>query len=113
ICLRRDPETRDADEAQVAAMNANSNVGACAWNGEGDQRQVRATGFTGYSEPIPGMETNARYIGIQVQTGSGGMATYVVPIWYDDPASSTGPRVLGPTSIAPNAAPGDPDPDLL
>lgn len=98
-----------ADEQnRLTAARAMSTVDdpACAPAGETRARRIDSVQFNGTVQPVAGM-SKARYLGFTT-TGSDGQASYLVPIFLDNPATGEGPRVSGSIGMMPSGGYGQP-----
>ena len=113
LCLSRYPagknETMSPDEQKrqdaVEAMSVAANDTSCVpgestTGGEGMDRTVVNTTFTGQTSPVNGMK-NARYVTMQVTTSDGVVSNYSVPVWFQNPDNAQGPRVVGSIGAVP------------
>lgn len=124
-CLTRygDQDREQSRFDQLSSMNTATDEACGAGNGNtasADQaRTVSSVIFTGIVQEVPGIP-NARYLGFAANTSEGELG-YMVPVYLDDPAAGTGPRVVGKSGVVnvggygvpagPEEAPAT-DPDL-
>ena len=114
-CLRRYSQTSERpapqEEARAAAVKAHTAVGddpACTASPSSKARSVTSTQPVGKPTPVPGLD-RASYVTIQTETTDGTTARYVVPVFFDDPATGRGPRVVGNVGVMPVPGPGTPN----
>ncbi|TDO89861.1 conjugal transfer protein [Enemella evansiae] len=101
-----------ADDAnRLSSARAMSTVDdpACSAAGESRPRRIDSVQFNGTVQPVQGM-SRARYLGFSTM-GSDGQASYLVPIYLDDPATGAGPRVSGMIGMMASGGYGQPAAD--
>lgn len=117
-CLTRYDINKDTVEppeearrlSTVATMSAAGEDASCEPGESATKRGVTSATLAGKPKRVPGVP-NGYFITMQVRTTDGATSRYSVPIAFTNPASATGPRVIGSVGSLPLPRLGSVDPD--
>lgn len=120
VCLARYPqgatdpipqeETNRATAFQSMAAGVQDQ--SCEGTAPTTTRTVTSVTYTGKTTAVSNLP-GARYVNVQAGTSDGLIQTYTVPVWFSDPETGQGPRVVGPIGMIPVTKLGVPNPDSV